>query len=65
MIKIISLIKFLKLYMQVIMVKGRRGSRRCGIGRRGVAPPIVSMPKGLNPREIGRLLSMSRLFWDM
>jgi hypothetical protein len=32
------------------MVRGRRGSRRHGVGGRGVTPPIVSMPEGSNPQ---------------
>jgi hypothetical protein len=40
--------------MQVIMVRGRRGSRRHGVGGRGVTPPIVSTPEGSNPREMSK-----------
>jgi hypothetical protein len=32
------------------MVRGRRGSRRRGVGGRGVTPPIVPMPEGSNPQ---------------
>jgi hypothetical protein len=36
--------------MQVIMVRGRRGSRRCSVGGRSVTPPIASMQEGSNPQ---------------
>jgi hypothetical protein len=32
------------------MVRGRRESRRCGVGGRGVTPPIASMQEGSNPQ---------------
>jgi hypothetical protein len=48
------------------MVRGCRGSRRHGVGGRGVPPPIVSILEGSNPsREMSRLLSRSRLLWEM
>jgi hypothetical protein len=40
----------MKLFLQVIMVRGCRGSRRHGVGGRGVTPPIVPTPKGSNPQ---------------
>jgi len=32
------------------MVRGCRGSRKCGVGGRGVTPPMVSTPEGCNPQ---------------
>jgi hypothetical protein len=62
--------------MQVIMVRGCRGSRRRGAGGRGVTPPIVSMPEGSNPQGdeqiteqekvvVGDVVGMMRSFQRM
>jgi hypothetical protein len=58
------------------MVRGRRGSRRCGVRGRGVTPPIVSMPEGSNPQGdeqttekekvvVGDVVGMMRSFQRM
>jgi hypothetical protein len=62
--------------MQVIMVRGHKGSRRHGAGGRGVTPPIVSMPEGSNPQGdehiteqeqvvVGDVVGMMRSFQRM
>jgi hypothetical protein len=66
----------MKFLLQVIMVRGRRGSRRRGAGGRGVTPPIASMPERSNPQEeeknveqekivVGDVVSMMRSFQRM
>jgi hypothetical protein len=55
----------MKLFLQVIMVRGHRGSRRRGAGGRGVTPPIVPMPEGSNPQGDEKILSQNRLLWEM
>jgi hypothetical protein len=47
--------------MHVIMVRGHRGGRRCGVGRRGVNPPITSMPEGSNPQGEEQVLEQEKI----
>jgi hypothetical protein len=58
------------------MVRGRHGSRRRGVGGRGVMPLIVSMPEGSNPQGeeqiteqeqvvVGDVVGMMRSFQRM
>jgi hypothetical protein len=58
------------------MVRGCRGGRRCGVGGRGVTPPIVPMPEGSNPQGeeptteqeqvvVGDVVGMMRSFQRM
>jgi hypothetical protein len=36
-------------WVQVIMVRGRRGGRRRGAKGGGMTPPVASTPEGSNP----------------
>jgi hypothetical protein len=45
----LSVVHCLLVFVQVIMVRGRRGGRRWGARGGGVTPLVASMPKGSNP----------------
>jgi hypothetical protein len=48
--------------MQVIMARGRRGSRRHGVGGRGMKPPIVSMSEGSKPQGDEQTIEHGHVF---
>jgi hypothetical protein len=48
--------------MQVIMVRGHRGSRLRGVGYISMTPPIVSMEKSYNPKGDDHIMEEEHVF---
>jgi hypothetical protein len=52
----------MKLFLQVVMVRGCRGSRQHGSRGRGVTPLITPTPEGFNPQGDEQNVEQEKVF---